>query len=397
MRLPKLRPLEVVVLREERGKVFLLRDPLGVAPEVVLSEKAFYIARHFDGQMNLVDLQVSFMRRYGELLFREEVERLVGYLDENFLLETPRFEERWKELKQQWELSTVREPVFSGSVYPQDPLRLKEVLEGFFELMQIPQFFRLKGIIAPHIDFQRGGGCYGSAYTVLKGKPSPGLVAVFGTCHQGIRRPFVLTDKAFRTPLGIVEVDEEALYKLKGSFPYDPFEESIVHRREHTIEFQLPFLQLVWGKGFKLLPILCRPPLEGEEEEEEFLMCIEAFKEVLKERGGFVVVSADLAHVGPQFGDPEPIDPFDLPSLARKDREMLSFVEAGDATGFLAYIRAEGDRRRICGLGPIFSALKALEPVKARLLDYRQWRDPEGIAVVTFASLALIEGEGDEG
>lgn len=391
MRLPKLRSLEVVVLKEGERGTFLLRDPLGVAPDVVLSEKAFYIARHFDGEMSVVDLQVSFMRRYGELLFREEVERLIQYLDENFLLETPRFEERWREVREEWTLSSVREPAFSGSAYPQDPVRLKELLDSFFELKEVPEFSGLKGIIAPHIDFQRGGGCYGSAYAVLKGKPSPGLVVVFGTCHQGIKRPFSLTDKAFRTPLGLVEVDAEALNELKQVFPYDPLEESILHRREHTIEFQLPFLQLVWGDGFKLLPLLCRPPFEGEEE--EFLRSIEVLKEVIGQKRAFVVVSADLAHVGPQFGDPEPIDPLDLSILAQRDREMLGFVEAGDAMGFLDYIRAEGDRRRICGVGPIFAALKVLEPVRAKLLDYRQWRDPHGIAVVTFASLALIEGE----
>lgn len=391
MRLPKLRPLEVVVLRDERGMAFLLRDPLGVAPEVILSERAFYIARHFDGEMNVVDLQVSFMRRYGELLFKEEVEKLVQYLDENFLLETPRFEDKWKEVKEEWALSRVREPAFSGSAYPKDPVRLKETLDSFFELKEVPEVAGLKGIIAPHIDFQRGGGCYGSAYAVLKGRPSPGLVAVFGTCHQGIKRPFSLTDKAFRTPLGLVEVDTEALIELKKAFPYDPLEESILHRREHTVEFQLPFLQLIWGDGFKLLPILCRPPLK--EEEEEFFRSLQALREVIGQKGAFVVASADLAHVGPQFGDPNPIDPLDLSILAQKDREMLSFVEAGDAMGFLGYVRAEGDRRRICGVGPIFAVLKILEPVRAKVLDYRQWRDPQGIAVVTFASLALIEGE----
>lgn len=392
MKLPKLRLVEVVVLMEERGRFFLLRDPLGVAPEVVLSEKAFYIAQHLNGETDLVDLQVSFMRRYGELLFREEVERLVQYLDENFLLQTSRFEERWKEVEEQWALSKVREPAFSGSAYPQDPLRLKEVLQGFFELKEVPEFPGIKGIIAPHIDFQRGGGCYGSAYAVLKGKPAPSLVAVFGTCHQRIKRPFSLTDKTFKTPLGLVEVDQEALVELKKAFPYDPLEESILHRKEHTIEFQLPFLQLIWGDCFKLLPILCRPP--QDDEEEEFLRSVKALKEILGQREAFVVVSADLAHVGPQFGDPDPVDPLDLPLLAQKDKEMLSFVEAGDAMRFLGYIRAEGDKRRICGVGPIFAALKVLEPVRSRLLDYRQWRDPHGIAVVTFASLALIEGGG---
>jgi len=68
---------------------------------------------------------------------------------------------------------------------------------------------------------------------------------------------------------------------------------------------------------------------------------------------------------------------------------MLHYVERGDAEGFFAYVRAEGDRRRICGLPPIYTLLRLLDPAEGKLLDYRQWRHPQGLGAVTFASLVL--------
>jgi len=95
---PKLRPLEIIPFYKEGKRHFLLRDRLGIAKEVVLSEKAFLIASFFNGENDLRSIQMEFMRRYGELLFLDELERLVKFLDDCFLLETERFKKRYEEL-----------------------------------------------------------------------------------------------------------------------------------------------------------------------------------------------------------------------------------------------------------------------------------------------------------
>ena len=66
---------------------------------------------------------------------------------------------------------------------------------------------------------------------------------------------------------------------------------------------------------------------------------------------------------------------------------MLQAVTAGDAEGFFRFVQRERDRRRICGLSPIYILLKVLEGVKGTLLRYSQWPDPQG--TVTFASLTF--------
>jgi hypothetical protein len=93
----------------------------------------------------------------------------------------------------------------------------------------------------------------------------------------------------------------------------------------------------------------------------------------------------DLAHVGPRFGDPDPNSEASLADVERADRAMLKSVVAGDARGFFAHVAADRDARRICGLSPIYSLLRLLPEAPGRLLQYRQWPDPDG--AVTFCAV----------
>jgi hypothetical protein len=88
--------------------------------------------------------------------------------------------------------------------------------------------------------------------------------------------------------------------------------------------------------------------------------------------------------VGPRFGDAEPSTSAVLGSVERADRSMLEAVTQGDPVGFYGSVMADGDARRICGLSPIYTFLRALPGVRGRLLRYSQWPDPMG--AVTFCS-----------
>ncbi len=100
-----------------------------------------------------------------------------------------------------------------------------------------------------------------------------------------------------------------------------------------------------------------------------------------------VIAGADLAHVGPRFGDSAPVRAEDLQRVGEEDRAMLAAVEAGDARGFFESIAADGDRRRICGFSPIYALLRTLGVVQGQVKHYGQWPDPQ--AVVTYASVVF--------
>jgi len=91
--------------------------------------------------------------------------------------------------------------------------------------------------------------------------------------------------------------------------------------------------------------------------------------------------------VGPRFGDPEANTAASLDAVATADLDMLGAVTAGDPTGFFASIAHDADKRRICGLSPIYTFLRALPGVEGRLLRYRQWPDPQG--AVSFCAAAF--------
>lgn len=118
---------------------------------------------------------------------------------------------------------------------------------------------------------------------------------------------------------------------------------------------------------------------------------IDALKDAVSFLGREVcyIASADLAHMGFQFGDREGIHEYDLRVLSQEDQEMLGYAERMDGEGFFSSISRERDRRRICGLSSIYSMLKILDANGGKLLKYDQAFTPEARSVVSFASLAF--------
>jgi AmmeMemoRadiSam system protein B len=102
-----------------------------------------------------------------------------------------------------------------------------------------------------------------------------------------------------------------------------------------------------------------------------------------------IVAGADLAHVGPRFGDAWQVTAPDLARVEAEDRALLDAVRARDAEGFFMEARRQQDRNRICGLSPIYALLRLVPRGVGRLLRYGQWPDPDG--TVTFASLSFEE------
>jgi predicted class III extradiol MEMO1 family dioxygenase len=104
-----------------------------------------------------------------------------------------------------------------------------------------------------------------------------------------------------------------------------------------------------------------------------------------------LVAGADLAHVGPQFGDQRPVGRAFSEAVGRDDLEMLEIVGRGDAEGFYRQVMRDRDARRICGLAPIYYLLSLVGPAEGRLIKYSQWIDHTGHGAVTYAGV-IFEG-----
>jgi AmmeMemoRadiSam system protein B len=197
--------------------------------------------------------------------------------------------------------------------------------------------------------------------------------------------------------LGAVKTNKAFIEALSEVCRWNLFEDEFVHKREHSIEFQLIFLQYLYpGKPLEIVPILCRSFHEAIErsisprEIPQIRELIEGLKKAVRstDREVCLIASADLSHIGLQFGDGDSASSM-LSETRVSDLEMLAYAENMDAEGFYDSIRREGDRRRICGFPAIYVLLSINEVKRGRLLKYAQSQNPETQSAVTFASLGF--------
>ena len=400
---PRLRAVEAFPVEQEGQRYVALRDPAGYVAEVIMLPVALVeVLALFDGEHPISAIQAELLQRHGEQVARASLEQLIGELDAHGFLESPAFARRRAAIDDAF-LGAPRRPAsHAGGAYPDDPAELRSRMDGFFTSPQGPgavgdfQGGGVSGLIAPHIDFHRGGPAYAWAYRDLAERCDADLFVIFGTCHAGMADPFALTRKDYDTPLGAARVDREVVEALAARAGQDCFGSELAHRNEHSIEFQAVFLSYLYAgrRDIRIVPVLTSFAHEalarGQRPDDD--PRVGRFLDALADLAGSgrrvaFIAGADLAHVGPRFGDPQPVSPAELGTIDREDREMLRAVQAGDPEGFFESVRADGDRRRICGLSPIYTLLRVRAGAKGLLRQYGQWPDPQG--VVSFASVVF--------
>jgi AmmeMemoRadiSam system protein B len=404
---PKLRNINIFPVEVSGQTLLCLQDPQNISEKTLfLPPPLYFIASLFDGQHSILDIQAEYMRRFGEFLFTEKIQEIISQLEENLYLEGDRFQAGWRKKEESFRKAPIREAAFAGRSYEKDPERLKGQLEGYFKASDGPGFpgrkedgNGLKGVVAPHIDIQRGGFCYAFAHREIWERSSSRCFIIFGTAHTPMQHPFCLTRKDFMTPLGNLSAGSKLIEAIQSRCPDDLFQDEGVHRSEHSIEFQCLFLRYLYPEPFplRIVPILCGSLHEAIEkgispmEIKPIQQFINALKDSVFTLGEEIcyIASADLSHMGHQFGDQEGVREYDLRVLTEEDREMLEHVERIDGEGFFLSILKERDRRRICGLPAIYVMLKVLEAKRGKLIRYGQAYTPETQSVVSFASLAF--------
>lgn len=403
---PRLRPIEAFPTEHDGRPYVVLRDPAGYTAAVVMVPlPVIEVVALFDGQHTLLDIQAELTRRHGEIVPRAQIEGLIETLDSHGFMDSARFAERRAAIDGAFLAAPVRPANHAGGAYPGEPDALRVAMDAFFAAPAGPGPIQwtatdgdaVSGIIAPHIDYHRGGPAYAWAYRPLAERCSADLFVIVGTCHAGMADPFALTQKDYATPLGPAPVDREFVERLASRAGQDCFSSELAHRAEHSLEFQAVFLRHLFGgrRDFTIVPILASFAHEallrrrGVEEDPRVPRFLESLGETIAASGRRValIAGADLAHVGPRFGDATPVLETDRARIEREDRSMLAAVEARDARGFFESVASDGDRRRICGLSPIYAVLRALGPGRATLRHYGQWPDPDG--VVSYASVVL--------
>ncbi|MBW2617619.1 MAG: AmmeMemoRadiSam system protein B [Deltaproteobacteria bacterium] len=392
---PQVRALNAQSATIQGRSMIVVEDPLGLSPQpALLPPPAYFVMTLLDGVASLSQIRAVCQAQFGQAIQMSDIEEVIRQLDEHFFLESPRFQEALTKARNEFARIDHRPASQAGVSYPAEPEEARKTLAQMMSLAESAPAGELIGLIAPHIDFARGGRVYAAAYQVLprqKGR----LYVVLGTAHVVTEERYVICDKDFLTPLGRARTDAKAAGELArlagGRFTRD----ILVHRREHSLEFQVLCLQHQIDPQVRILPILCGglveashggPSPAADPAAQEFL---NALAEIIRREEAICVVGADLAHVGPSFGGDEPVSEADLSRLREEDLALLQHAAGIDPEGFYDLIAGERDRRNVCGLAPIYAALRVLPPSQGRILDYGQWRDDLGRGSVTFAALAF--------
>jgi AmmeMemoRadiSam system protein B len=384
----------------------MLQDPAGVVPQPVLIPLDGYVRviRHFDGRSTLMEIQARVLQESGHFVAMKELEDLVRRFDEAMILDGPAF----AMFHQQYRQERRRPAALAGRSYAATLRALRAQLEQMFvgrDGAGSPAFAGagpangFRGILSPHIDFQRGGPVYTWSYRELVERSHADTFVILGVAHQYCRRRFALTYKDFETPLGVVPTDRSYVDALAAIAGRDLFDDELTHRTEHSIEFQVVFLQYLLGgrRDFTIVPILVGSFHDLMErgidpiQDPEVNRFIEALRTAEAGRGRSVayIGGIDLCHVGPEFGDASPVDPILQEQVRRFDGEMLDRAAAGDAEGWFRTAGAIGNRWRVCGLAATYTFLHAIGPSRGRLLKYEQALDDHRTCCVSFASMAF--------
>ena len=401
-----LRYIDVFPVETEHGRMVALRDPAGVSEEMlVVSPEVLFVLQFLDGRHSTADVRDEYRKAVGRDLPQEQLDEIIFHLDKNYFLHNTTFIEHKRKIEADFLALPVRPSVHAGQSYESEPLELAAQIDAFFKAPGgagepgLSNGAKLRGLIAPHIDIKAGGPCYSHAYRRLLETEDIDCFVILGTGHYGVERCYATIDKDFETPFGTATCDRAFQELLKKNCNGRSFVDVMPHREEHSIEFQLIFLQHLLRRrsSFTFVPILCSFSYQLFEYEHfsEDRKLVEDFsgalRQTIEQYDGRVcfIASVDFSHVGPRYGDDVTPDDSFLQQVSAVDHKLIKSLENVDSNAFHGAIRNVDDRYRVCGYSSLMTMLKSIQAKKGELLDYANTCVDEQSSTVTFASMAL--------
>jgi AmmeMemoRadiSam system protein B len=362
----------------------------------------------FDGAHTDLDLRAALVRATNTLDVSKLQQHLVETLSAAGFLEDEAFEQMRDERREAFAASPVREPAHAGSAYPAEADALRETMRRYMDgaPAAAPMDGNLVGIAAPHVSPEGGWQSYRDAYAVLQPEHRARTCVILATSHYGAPERFGLTRKDFLTPLGAAKTDTRLVDWLANRAGDAVDMEDYCFSFEHTVEFQVVFLQHALGPDVRILPILCGPFAESlyrggrPEDTDRVRRFFDALGELNdREDGGLLwVLGVDMAHMGARYGDRfrALANEGQMAEVAMRDQRRMQSINAGDPEGFWDQVQQNHDDLKWCGSSPFYTFLKSVPRVRGELLRYQQWNIDEQ-SVVSFAGMSFSNAPAAKG
>ncbi len=380
----KLREIQTqpIVVKGQPGVV--LTDPLGIGQKsLFIPGSLAYLLMLMDGTRDIGTLKTGFELRTGNALNNSVLEQFVSQLDDALFLENERFSRAYEVALNNYRSAASRPPVLRGKCYPAGARELSAYLQRYFDRLtdeDITDWSEVKGLVCPHIDFERGGHIYAEVWAKAKAAVREAeLVVILGTDHSEGQGRVTLTRQNYQTPWGVIPTAQDVVDELAKEINDGAFACELNHRGEHSIEAALIWLHYLLGeRTCHIVPVLCgsfQPFIERGEspaKASHIAATVEVLKKVCETRRTIIVAAADLAHMGPVFGDPASLDLIGRARMIKQDEALINIISRGNAEDFFAEISREKDRRHVCGLPPIYIALSILAGTNGKPSGYAQ-------------------------
>jgi len=383
----------------------LVRDPMGYSDATLIIPPVLVpMLACFDGEQTELDLRQQLVQATGQLDVGGLQEHLLGALNQAGFLDNEEFARQKDETQRRFAEASVREPSHAGSAYPEDREELAEVCQMWMtepaEAAAPSGKGKLLGIAAPHVSPIGGWGTYQAAFRAL-GDQRGRTFVVLGTSHYGVPDRFGLTRKGYETPFGTARPALNLIDELARKAPDSIQMEDYCHAVEHSIEFQIVFLQHLFGPDIEVLPVLCgsfvRSLYEGglPERNENVQRFFDALGEIGAREGEKLtwVLGVDMAHMGTRYQDQliAEANAGEMLKVAALDKERMASINRGDAREYWAQVQEQQDPLKWCGSSPFYTFLKTNPNLQGETLRYEQWNiDPQ--SVVSFAAMAFYRG-----
>jgi AmmeMemoRadiSam system protein B len=265
----------------------------------------------------------------------------------------------------------LRLPVVAGRFYPSDPVELSSLVHKYAKTNSQHPPISVRACLVPHAGYVYSGHVTGAVFGRVA---LPEKIIVLGVRHYPRGEPAaILSSGAWCTPLGDVPIDEPLAETLKKECPLLR-EDSVAHSGEHSLEVQLPFLQVL-APGFTFVPVAL-----GTARFESLVSVGEALGRVLSKTKESVLLltTSDLNHYE------------DDATTRIKDHKAIDQLLALDPRGL--YDTCRNENISMCGLGPavaMLTAMNALGVKKTELVKYATSADVSGDrdAVVGYAGM----------
>lgn len=402
---PIRRDLEIIPVQEKGDSYLYFYDNRGYATEnFALDQQAATVLNLLDGNKSIEDLSPYF----GEQVSKSQLLDYIQFLDKHRLLHSSFFKSYSEQIEQEYETSNIHEAVTAGLSYPADPDELTDFLDEAFrdtDPSNVNHSQQIRALYAPHIDPRVGIESYVKAFHSIRNL-KPNRVVILATSHYAGMypekyedKPFIVTDKEFRMPLGTIPSDKEAVQKLlENSDDTGLTNQDRAHRIEHSIELHLLFLSYLWDHDYKIVPIVVNGfdellyMQDGHQGKQIDAFSKQLRKQFSDDNNTFFLISGDLAHVGKKFSDTEPAREL-FEQVRQFDKQFLDSAEQGSPKKMLELIKEDLDPYRICGFPPLYTFLKAMPELKGHNISYNLWDEHERESAVSFGSILYSEAE----